>query len=253
MPFFHYQGEKVHYIDEGQGDVLLLLPGNTSSSAVHKTDIEFFTERFRVICPDYPGYGKSDRLDELPLDFWWKNAEMCKSLLELLDIGKCIAVGTSGGGIIALNLSILAPNLVLCVVADSISGEYPDKDDLNRQVEIRKNVNKEMHMFWEFAHGPDWKQVIELDSELLIDVSNKGESFYKGRLGEIKCPVLITGSLADEAIPNIEFKVANIARKIPNSQLVLYSTGWHPLIWSRPEDFRNNVFRFLIEISSKRG
>jgi pimeloyl-ACP methyl ester carboxylesterase len=58
MPYFVYDGKRIFYRDEGKGDVVLLLPGNTASSASHDAEVEFFTNYFRVICPDYAGYGK---------------------------------------------------------------------------------------------------------------------------------------------------------------------------------------------------
>lgn len=248
MPYFIYKGKKVHFIDQGQGDTLLLLPGNTSSSLVHSADIDYFAESFRVICPDYLGYGNSERLERFTLDFWWSNAEMCRELLEYLNLSDCITVGTSGGGIIALNLAIIAPDLTKCVVADSITGEYPNKNDFEKQVEIRKMATDEMRLFWQIAHGEDWERVIELDSQLLIEAAIENKSFYKSRLKEITCPVLLTGSLSDDAISNIEVNICDIARQIPNSKTVFFATGGHPLMWSRPEDFRKNVLLFIDEI-----
>jgi hypothetical protein len=38
---------------------------------------------------------------------------------------------------------------------------------------------------------------------LIVDTAKRGESFYKGRLGEIQCPVLLTASLSDDMVVNI--------------------------------------------------
>ncbi|SKC89305.1 alpha/beta fold hydrolase [Maledivibacter halophilus] len=248
MPYFNYNGRKVYFINKGQGDPLILLPGNTSSSSAHRYDIEFFSKYYRVICPDYLGYGKTERLKRVQLDFWWSNAEMCKELLKSLDIKDCILVGTSGGGIIAINIAIISPELVKCVVADSITGEYPNKNDFDKQVEARKMATDEMKLFWQICHGEDWQEVVELDSQLLKHVSKENESFYKKRLNEITCPVLLTGSLSDDAITNIEINICNVSRQITNSKIMLFPTGFHPLMWSRPEDFRESVMDFFKKI-----
>jgi len=245
LPFFKYHNKKVHYRDEGKGDVILLLPGNTASSAVHLSEIKFFSESFRVICPDYVGYGQSDRVERLPVDFWWVTAEMCIDLLLSLHVDNCIVIGTSGGAIIALDAAIIAPNFVKGVVADSIPGEFLNREQLQSQVKQRASFTEGSIEFWKNAHGQDWDRVVRMDSRLLLEIAEVDNSLFKDRLSEVKCPVLLTGSLMDDAIPNIELGISSIAKKISTSKAVLFPAGGHPLMWSRPNDFRKEVLSFV--------
>ena len=98
MPYFTFEDKRIFYIDEGEGNAVLLLPGNTASSAVHSSEIEYFSKNNRVICPDYIGYGKSDRVQALEEDFWIYNAEMCVELMKHLGLSRYAVMGTSGGG-----------------------------------------------------------------------------------------------------------------------------------------------------------
>ena len=245
LPFFQYHDKKVYYRDEGKGKVLLLLPGNTASSAVHLSEIKFFSESFRVICPDYVGYGQSDRVERLPVDFWWVTAEMCMDLVQSLNVDDFIAIGTSGGGIIALDAAIIAPNFVKCVVADSIPGEFLNREQLQREVKKRESLTEDSIEFWKNAHGQDWNRVVQMDSRLILEIAEVENSLFKDRLSEVKCPVLLTGSLMDDAIPNIELEICSIAKKISTSKTVLFPAGGHPLMWSRPNDFRKEVVSFV--------
>lgn len=52
-------GAKIHYVDEGEGDVLLLLHGNPTWSFLYRKMILDLKDNFRVIAPDYPGFGLS--------------------------------------------------------------------------------------------------------------------------------------------------------------------------------------------------
>lgn len=52
-------GNTVHYVDEGQGPVLLLLHGNATYSFLYRHIIKKLSGRFRCIAPDYPGFGLS--------------------------------------------------------------------------------------------------------------------------------------------------------------------------------------------------
>ena len=47
--------------DEGKGFPLVLVHGFLGSSIMWKPQIDFFKDYFRVITPDLPGYGKSNK------------------------------------------------------------------------------------------------------------------------------------------------------------------------------------------------
>ncbi|MFA4885631.1 MAG: alpha/beta hydrolase, partial [Desulfotomaculaceae bacterium] len=113
----------------------------------------------------------------------------------------------------------------------------------------RERLTEGQIRFWAKAHGEDWRDVIRLDTMLIVDNAKRGESFYKGRLGEIECPVLLTGSLADDMVVNIEAGIANIARQISMSKVVLFPAGGHTLMLNRPEAFRAEVANFIEKIN----
>ena len=250
MPYFEYDDKKIFYVDEGRGDVILLLPGNTATSAVHGSEIEYFSRNFRIICPDYLGYGNSDRVDSLPVNSWWENALMCKALMNSIAVKSYTVVGTSGGGVTALDLAIIDPECVNCVIADSIVGEYVDKDQIEAEVESRNNAEKELKFFWSFANGEDWQFVVDMDSKMLLETAKMGGSIFNNRLGEIKCCVLITGSFRDRLIENIADRICEMAKKIENCKVVMFSRGGHPLMWTRKEDFRRETMNFILSCRS---
>ena len=58
------QGRCVSYIDEGEGDPLLLVHGFPLDHSMWQQQIDFFKTKYRVICPDLPGFGASEPLVE---------------------------------------------------------------------------------------------------------------------------------------------------------------------------------------------
>ncbi len=52
-------GAKIHYIDEGDGPIILLLHGNPTWSFLYRDIIAALKGDFRLIAPDYPGFGLS--------------------------------------------------------------------------------------------------------------------------------------------------------------------------------------------------
>ncbi len=248
MPHFSYQGKRVYYREKGSGEVLIILTGNTASSAVHDGEIDYFCKNYRVICPDYPGYGKSERIDSFPTDFWWSNAHVVLELIRNMQVDSIIAVGTSGGAMIALNMAIIAPNLVKAVIADGFIGESWSLEWVKTIVKDRDAKTRFQRSFWRAAHGEDWEKVVQKDSLMLLEAVRKGESAFKGRLKEISCPVLFTGSLSDDLIPDIERGMCRVARQISSSKVVFYPNGTHPLMWSRPVEFRKEVSSFFTNL-----
>jgi len=56
-------GIKVVYQTEGHGEPVILLHGNGLSHGMWKYNIGPLSRRFRVIAPDLPGFGNSDKPD----------------------------------------------------------------------------------------------------------------------------------------------------------------------------------------------
>jgi haloalkane dehalogenase len=57
--FLDLEGARIHDVDEGIGETLLLLHGNPAWSFPHREIIAGLKDEFRCVAPDYPGYGMS--------------------------------------------------------------------------------------------------------------------------------------------------------------------------------------------------
>jgi len=54
--------QDIYVGDEGKGFPLVLVHGFLGSSNMWKLQIDFFKDYFRVITPDLPGFGKSNKV-----------------------------------------------------------------------------------------------------------------------------------------------------------------------------------------------
>jgi len=61
--FLEVKGSKMHYIEEGEGDPILFLHGNPTSSYLWRNVIPHLSSKGRCIAPDLIGMGKSDKPD----------------------------------------------------------------------------------------------------------------------------------------------------------------------------------------------
>lgn len=57
--FLELDGCRLHYVDEGRGPILLLLPGNPTWSFLYRHLVVRLRHRFRCVAVDYPGFGLS--------------------------------------------------------------------------------------------------------------------------------------------------------------------------------------------------
>lgn len=245
MPYFTVNGLRLHYREQGSGPVLLILPGDTSSAAHHSGELDHFCNRFRTVCLDFWGTGFSERASVWPADWWEICTEHAATLVRHLDDAPAVVVGQSGGAAIALMMAIRNPHLVRAVVSDSQVERLP-ADWLRDIVAQRHSASPSTILFWQRAHGDDWESVVAADDRAILARAAAGDiNWYGGRLAELECPVLLTGSLSDHLMPDLPGQILAMARQIKDCNVYLCASGGHPLMWTRPLQFRAAVDCFL--------
>ena len=106
-------GLRVHYLDEGPPDApltWLCLHGNPAWSYLYRKMIPVFLQAgHRVVAPDMPGFGKSDKpKKDAAHTFTW-HRQVLLELVERLDLDKVVLVVQDWGGLLGLTLPIAAP------------------------------------------------------------------------------------------------------------------------------------------------
>jgi len=248
MPFFESDDLSLFYREKGTGDLLLILPGNTASSACHEGELDYFGQRHHAVSIDFHGTGKSSRISSWTLNWWSECADDVASLISHLGEHRCILMGTSGGANIALLIAIRYPEHVSGVIADSCA-EFYSPTNLRKEVSERALQTAEQVEFWSYANGEDWETVVKADNALLLDLADHGGNLFEGLLNTVKCPVLFTGSLSDSFIPDLGEQNLGMARQIPQSSVFLHSDGDHPFLWTCPDLFRSVCDQFLEELA----
>src|SRR5438874_9949641 len=110
----HYadvDGLRLHYLDEGEGRTVVCFHGEPSWSYLYRTMVPpLVAGGHRVICPDYAGFGRSDK----PTDRGWytydRHVDLMTRLLEQLDVRDAIAVVQDWGGPIGLRWAVENPD-----------------------------------------------------------------------------------------------------------------------------------------------
>lgn len=171
-----------------------------------------------------------------------------------LDSKECVVLGTSGGAAVALLMAIHLGSKVRAVIADSCGRSIPLEIARRYVSEERQRRNPEQIQFWTLAHGRDWEQVVEADTNMLMRFAESGGDWFEDRLGDIRCPVLLTAGQNDGTLPRAATQLGALYERIPTARLYLHDAGEHPLMWSCPEDFRciSDCFLQAVERRSQR-
>jgi len=107
-------GHRVHYLAGGQGEPVVLLHGIFAEKDHWVDFARPLAGRWRVIAPDLPGHGESDRFDAEPYDYA-AQVRRLEALLDALGLQRVHLAGSSMGGTIAVLFALAHPERVATV------------------------------------------------------------------------------------------------------------------------------------------
>lgn len=134
---FKAERTAMSFTDIGRGNCVVLLHGYLEAKEMWSDLALHLSKSYRVICPDLPGHGKSIfEGDEVTMEH---AAISVAKLLTHLSIDKCLLVGHSMGGYVALAFAELFPEKLKGFVLLH-SHPFADNDDKrkSRQLEIEQ-------------------------------------------------------------------------------------------------------------------
>jgi pimeloyl-ACP methyl ester carboxylesterase len=117
--FLNVDGVRLHYIERGHGDPLVLIHGNGTMVQDFTVSglVDRLAERYRVIVIDRPGYGYSSR----PRQLWTPRAHatLFQKALGQLGVERAMIYGHSWGTLVAVALALEFPSFVRGLVLGS--------------------------------------------------------------------------------------------------------------------------------------
>ena len=105
----HYveiDGLRMHYLEEGRGDPLLLLHGEPTWSFLYRKMIPALRGRFRCVAPDYIGFGRSDKWTDVGAYSFARHAAYLERFAEALDLRRITLVVQDWGGPLGLHYAV---------------------------------------------------------------------------------------------------------------------------------------------------
>ena len=139
--YLEQDGLRMHYVDEGAGDPVLLLHGEPTWAYLYRKMIPALAGVARAVAPDYFGFGRSDkptRIEDYSYDFHFGSIER---FADELDLRGATLVVQDWGGPIGLRLAVERPDRVarLVILNTGIgAGRAPSEEWLRFREFVRR-------------------------------------------------------------------------------------------------------------------
>lgn len=118
LPGFPYQphyvevnGLRMHYVDEGQGEIILCLHGEPSWSYLYRKMIAILSQNYRVVAPDFIGFGRSDKFTERDEYSFKMHHDSLVGFIEATALTDITLVVQDWGGLLGLTVAAEKPDL----------------------------------------------------------------------------------------------------------------------------------------------
>ena len=243
--------------DEGNGFPLVLVHGFLGSSKMWEPQIDFFKDYFRVITPDLPGFGRSNKAKSH--NNIQSIANLLLDCLEEKKIDKFYLLGHSMGGMIVQEMAKKDGDKISKLVCYSTGprGEMPGRFETVEQSRenLKKNgleiTAKNIAKTW-FIKGEDAKYFdICIDAGKQTSVAAAENSLVAIKnwngvdaLKNIKNETLIVWGDKDKSY-NLE-QIQTLENNIKNSKLIIFKNCAHNVHLEQPNQFNKTIKDFLL-------
>ena len=269
LPTGHFancaNGYRMHYLDHGQGPVVVFLHGSGPGASGHsnfKGNYPYLVERgYRCLVPDHIGYGFSDKPEDVdyPLEFF---TQCIRQTLDAAGITRCALVGNSLGGAIALQFALDYPQMTEKLVLMAPGGlnareEYfrmPGMQKLAQVFSSGQAVTPEVmkdlfatSLMHDPRHATD--ALIAERLEIMRLMNSRVMATMKvpeltERLHELKMPVLGFWGVDERMMP--ESGILKLAHNVPDIRLLLVSNCGHWVMVEHEALFNRMTHDFLV-------
>lgn len=258
-------GLRTHYLEAGSGEPLLLLHGSGPGVSAWEnwaSVIPALSLQRRVIAPDIPGFGATDRKPdgEYDMGFW---VDHLLGFMDAVGVASAPIVGNSFGGMLGMAASVRdSRRIERLVLMGSAAGDVPlsEAHKLAARYDGSRAALEEILRLFPF--DPDFvtPEMVDRRYEASIAVAAKGsphpvptvtndagERVFRmtseEALGAIETPTLVLHGRDDRVLPvDLAFRVH---RAIKRSQLHTFGNCGHWVQLERRDDFVDQVLGFV--------
>ncbi len=217
------------YVQEGSGRDLMMLHGYLACKESFAPEIAYFSKRFRVTAPDFPGMGGADALTE-PFSVG-DYADWTERMMEELNVRKPLVIAHSFGGRVAIKL--LARGRVEGAVLVGCAGIVRHGLSYKVRVGTYKILKRISPRLVKNSGSADYRRLSPVMRESFKKIV--GEDL-RGEAATIARPVLFINGDRDRETPLKNVRLLH--RAVPGSRLVVLHGAGHFAYLDDPLGFR---------------
>jgi len=248
--------QDIYMGDIGKGFPLVLVHGFLGSSEMWEPQIKFLKKNYRVITPDLPGFGKSNKVKSHN-----RINDMANTVLEILNnkkIEKFHLLGHSMGGMIVQEMIKLAEEKIIKLICYGTGaiGDIPGRfETINAsRKKLKENglevtahriaktwfINQDKSKYFYLCNNAGKACTLKAADNALVAMKT-----WNGleNLKRIRNKTLIIWGDQDQAY---NFNQVDILKKnIPNSDIVIFKECSHNVHLEAPNKFNKTLKKFL--------
>jgi pimeloyl-ACP methyl ester carboxylesterase len=274
--FILVQRYKIHYVEAGAGEPVILIPGSYSTYRAWNRLMPLLAGDFRLLALDYVGTGYSDKPDRGFEYTIQEQTDIIAKMVRQMGLDKVNFIGGSYGGAIVFDCAARYPELVAKIVSieggavkpDKMKGEpteyclkFPVLGDIFVKVVrtgvLNKPVAKVVVGKWYSSMTPTDKE--EVQDHISSNAKNASRiPWYKISLARktsqdieeesrsIKIPVLyLYGTESDYKEIFLEKNIKFLKTYLPHAWIVALEGGIHDLAMQKPAEVADVILEFL--------
>jgi pimeloyl-ACP methyl ester carboxylesterase len=180
---------RIYYREHGWGVPLIFLHSGWGYQVYHfEKQIAAFADRFRILIPDRTGYGRSQRVTEMPPDFHRRAAIEMRGFL-----------AARGVAVIAAIMGLNEPSRYLGLILEALhyNREKPNSREFFRTMVIRPELlGERVCQTLAREQGEDyWREMLAQGGRVWLKIAEESiypeKDFFGGRLSEISVPTIL--------------------------------------------------------------
>jgi pimeloyl-ACP methyl ester carboxylesterase len=274
--FTEVEGYRLHYVDAGTGDPVIMIPGAYGTYRAWNRVIPRLSEHYRLLALDYIGTGDSDKPQKGFRYTVQEQASLITKLIKQLDLGQVHLIGSSYGGVIVLYLSAYHPELVNKVV--SIEGgvvipkklpgsplefafKYPIIGDLFTGLlrtgilngVLLKSIAGQWYASMTETDRKEFMDYLQYNAKSAsriawqwVSISHKTCEDFEEAAKTMKMPILyLYGTASDFMEPHLKDNIQFLETYLPNVKIIGLEGGIHDLELQKPDEVMDLVLNFL--------
>ena len=229
-------GIKTTYIDQGSGEVVLMLHGWGSKKELFANIIDAVSKKYRVIAPDFPGRGETEE----PPEVWAVDnfVNWTLSFIKQLGVEKLILLGHSFGGRVIIKMAAMEnlPFAIEKIILTGSAGILPKRSfsykfkvgtyKIGKKIlslpPVKALFPNALENMQKKRGSADYQAASQIMRGCLVKVVNEDLKDY---LPKIKQSTLLIWGTADDATPLSDGEL--MEKLIPDAGLVKLNGAGH--------------------------